>query len=390
MNKVEAKLDSILAGATLMQTASNHTNATLTHVRQLVEELVMLGMDGALPETFYQQLPMLEQLPVSLGGYARTLQTAHDEISAAINGDLSQYVVIGTNTMSSITMIDPSISTSDKKFLLKLSRRHFAGLAEEVTAPVIVPMAAALAVTNTSYVASVNQPLYEDWTAKKHTLEAATQVKGQLTTERAEKVRELNALTNRIRTFNPDVDLNNISKVMTLQTDISTIDQQLQGLDAQISQTQYDLSSVDERLRRVLPTGGADLNVIAKMEFSSTPQVVLDNTQDCVNYVVGKFAIPPNMATDAHKWNENILKLRDYGISSGQVPLEGSVLVMERDHPYADDRYGHVLYVEQVDNRGVWVTDNLHPDKAILLSDLTSETSGKNITYVYFPWHTKA
>jgi surface antigen len=390
MNEVEAKLESIQYGATTLQSASDHTTSTLTNVRQWVEELVMMGLVGTIPETFYQQLPTLEQLPVTLGEYARTLQTAHDDISAAINGNLAPFVIVeGVAILSSVPMIDPTVSANPKKFSLKLSRRHFGDVAEESIAPVIVPVMAAMTVTPTSYVSTFNQPLMQEWTAQKHTLESATQVREQLTTERAEKVRELNALTNRIRTFNPDANLDQISKVTTLKAELTAIDTQLQGVDAQIATTQHTFTQLDERLRRVLPSAGADLTLIEKMEFSSTPQIVVDNTQDCVNYVVQKFAIPPNMATDAHKWNENLLKLRDYGITSGQVPLEGSVMVMEREHAYGDDTYGHVLYVERVDEAGVWVTDNLHPNEPVLLTELTTETSGQNVSYLYFPWHTK-
>ena len=48
------------------------------------------------------------------------------------------------------------------------------------------------------------------------------------------------------------------------------------------------------------------------------------------------------------------------------------------------------MYVERVDNGVVWITDNNHPNMPIRLTDLTGETSGPNIHYLYFPWQTQA
>ena len=79
-----------------------------------------------------------------------------------------------------------------------------------------------------------------------------------------------------------------------------------------------------------------------------------------------------------------------YGITSGDVPLAGAVVVLEPDHPYADDVFGHVLYIERVEHGVAWVTDNLHPDTALPLTDLIDDVTGPNISYLYFPWHTQA
>jgi hypothetical protein len=62
---------------------------------------------------------------------------------------------------------------------------------------------------------------------------------------------------------------------------------------------------------------------------------------------------------------------------------------MERDHPYADDIFGHLMYVEKVEGNLIWVTDNNHATP-VLLSELTDELTGDNINYLYFPWRTKA
>lgn len=94
------------------------------------------------------------------------------------------------------------------------------------------------------------------------------------------------------------------------------------------------------------------------------------------------------MALDAHSWNDLVLEHPEYGISIGDQPLEGSVIVLEREHSYADDVFGHVLYVESVSDGEVWVTDNNNPEP-IRFSDLTDQTTGDLVSYLYFPWHTR-
>jgi hypothetical protein len=99
--------------------------------------------------------------------------------------------------------------------------------------------------------------------------------------------------------------------------------------------------------------------------------------------------IPAVIANDAYLWNDNVLRYAEYGISSGDVPLPGSVIAFEREHSWADSQYGHLMYVEKVVNGEVWITDNYHPNTAVRLTDITTEISGENVTYLYFPWHTR-
>jgi hypothetical protein len=89
-------------------------------------------------------------------------------------------------------------------------------------------------------------------------------------------------------------------------------------------------------------------------------------------------------------WDQAAVQLPQYGITSGDIPLTGSVMVLEPTHSYADDVFGHILYVEKVDHGIVWVTDNLHPDSPVQLTAIMDEISGPNVTYLYFPWHTQA
>ena len=158
-----------------------------------------------------------------------------------------------------------------------------------------------------------------------------------------------------------------------------------------------DIASLEKRLELVSPPPGADLEAIKALEGGETSQWIKDathnedNSVNCVNYVVNRMAIPPELPLNAHQWDEQAEKFgAKYGIQIGDQPLAGSVIVMEREHSYANDIYGHVMYVERVDPDGVvWVTDNTYSDKPVRLDHLTTELSGPYIHYLYFPWETK-
>jgi surface antigen len=108
-----------------------------------------------------------------------------------------------------------------------------------------------------------------------------------------------------------------------------------------------------------------------------------------VNYIAGRVPIPGDLAANAHLWDDRAAELTRFGIRVGSEPLTGSILVMETDHPFASDNYGHVMLVESVGSDGsIWVTDNTHPTP-VRLSDLTDEVTGDRIKYLYLPWYTR-
>jgi hypothetical protein len=60
---------------------------------------------------------------------------------------------------------------------------------------------------------------------------------------------------------------------------------------------------------------------------------------------------------------------------------------MQPEHSFANDQFGHVMYVERVENGMIWVTDNNNHTPR-LLNDMTDELTGPYIQYMYFPWQT--
>jgi surface antigen len=200
---------------------------------------------------------------------------------------------------------------------------------------------------------------------------------------------DLVALRDRLVAYDPTINLDSVPRLQVMEAQLSYYDTQITATQNEIDDLNTQLHALQTRLDRVKPAAGADLAVIASMEQTQTPTWVQANTYDCVKHVVGKVSIPNGMAQDAHLWDDLVQRMSEYGITVGDVPLKGSVIVLEREHAYASNAYGHLLYVERVDSSGVWVTDNNHPDP-IRLSDLTTETSGTNVKVLYFPWHTRA
>ncbi|MDX2161458.1 MAG: CHAP domain-containing protein [bacterium] len=174
------------------------------------------------------------------------------------------------------------------------------------------------------------------------------------------------------------------------QARLRDLDAAYQAARGEVEQLRAEADTLSRRLDLLMPEPGANTRLIQAMENGRSPEWLKDNTYDCVRYVVGRVNIPPELARDAYLWDDQAEVLREYGLRMGAEPMPGSILVMERAHPYADDVFGHVMVVERVDANGdVWVTDNFHPTEPVLLRDLTDETR-LHLRYLYLPWHTRA
>ncbi len=186
------------------------------------------------------------------------------------------------------------------------------------------------------------------------------------------------------------------ARIRGMQQQLADIDALIGGEQTTIDQLQQHIDQLTERLALVTPPPGADIDLIRSMEGSRTSEAILrathqaDNSVNCVNWVCTRAPIPPGIPTNARDWVNNAMNHPEYGIQVGDQPLTGSVIVMQPEHSFADDRFGHVMYVERVDPNGeVWVTDNFNHEP-VLLSRLTNEVSGPNIQFLYLPWQTQA
>lgn len=389
MSELEARLTTLQAGAEQFRRSSERVELSVQAAQREIDALLLTGYESPIAYLLLDELTRrraaINGLGAALRQMAEALQTAHDEIAAAVGDGHVDAPLIVRSAL-------PVTASAARAHILPPSRRKqrlVRASSPVPTEPAEASVPIGLAWTiSVPFVAAVNRTLHEDWNAARHRLQTSHSLREALLIERDQQREELNALSNRVLTFNPQAELEEIPQVAALQARIADLDAQIDHLSAQISVAEREFNALHERLQRVIPPANADIKLIAAMEHGQTAQAVLDNTYDCVRYVASRMAIPPGMATHAYLWDDNVARLTQYGLQVGDVPLEGSVLVMEREHPYANSAYGHVMYVERVDAHGVWVTDNNHPEP-VLLNRLTNETQA-HIRYVYFPWQTKA
>jgi surface antigen len=252
-----------------------------------------------------------------------------------------------------------------------------------------VPTAALVPMTGSWFVARVNRPLLDTLqAAEARLLQTRTQI-AALTEQRTGLVSDLAALRNRLLSHDPQTDLNQVRPLRMMQQQAQQLEQEIVHHEQQAAELNGEIALLRERLDRVQPAAGADWSVIRQMEQQQTPSYVLDNTYDCVRYVVGRVNIPDGLALNAYQWHEAAAQMPQLGIRVSDVPLVGAILQMDPQHSYADDAFGHVMVVERVQGGEVWVTDNVHPDVPVRLSDLTQETGGAYLRYLYLPWHTR-
>lgn len=244
-----------------------------------------------------------------------------------------------------------------------------------------------------AYANQHNQAMMQELTRQQAALETEQSNLSTLEGRRAEIQGELDRLTQVLGTT---AGVTPNARVRGLREQLAAIDAEIAASQQNIENATNNIASLQDRLERVSPGAGADLELIASLEGSRTSDAILnatrqaDNSVNCVNFVCSRMPIPPGIPNNAYLWPENALRHPEYGIKMGDVPLPGSVMVMQPEHSFADDRFGHVLYVERVEPDGsVWVTDNFN-HTPVLLSSLTDEVSGPNITYMYFPWETQA
>jgi hypothetical protein len=238
------------------------------------------------------------------------------------------------------------------------------------------------------YLSRFNRPVYIELVNSRDNLQGERDNLADLHILRAEKVSDLQALENRMASAGvTNIDMQ--PRIQTMRSEIARIDQDIRGTENNIQAIETRIAELEERLARVAPGRGANIDLIRGLENSETMDSIRQQTYGCVNHIVSKMPIPPGIPNDAYLWNENAETFAEYGITTGDVPLIGSVIVFEREHSFADDQFGHLMYVERVENGEVWITDNYNPDVPVRLSDITSEVSGENVTYLYFPWHTR-
>ncbi len=386
MTTLEVRLDSLRTAASDIQQASRAISEALDAVQMEVASLYALGLPagsvGGFSAVYAAEASSMSEWPLTLARFASNLEHAADDIQQAMNQPARPIA----------PLVLPFIPESVP---LALWGRGFNYQSKNKAAPMVIDLTTnktkvAASVPLGSYVAAINQPLYSALQREQREMGNNQLLVSVLMQTRATRLEDLTALKNNLLSYDPNTDLRHTPRVQALEAEIQGYDQQITSTQQTINQQQANINTLTERLSRVQPGAGADLTLLQALEHGETNPWVKANTQDCVNYIATRVPIPDGLARDAYLWNEQAAALRQYGVTSGNTPLVGSVLVMEKAHPYADPVYGHLMLVQAVDSDGaVWVTDNNHPTVPVKLGDLTGETGGANISYLYLSWFTQ-
>jgi hypothetical protein len=354
-------------------------------IQQVLDTLLAYGLHNpALADfelLYLAQRSKMDTWAQQVSLFASKLSAAAEEISLAV-AQQNEGTVVVSPSIAALLAANSGLYTLHPA-RVRREKPAFAPVIRPATAESVPPPKL------TDYISTQNRPLHALMLQKHDTLTLAKQDLATLQTTRTAKLEELAATQNRIISYDRSIEVDKAPRIIAIKDEIAALETRITDTQIHIQTLETDIATLQTRLERVAPGAGADLDLIARMENSETLAIIKDNTQDCVKYIVTRMAIPPGLPTDAHLWNENALRLTEYGITVGDMPLEGSVLVMETSHSYADDVYGHVMYVEKIADGNIYITDNLHPTP-VSLASLTDEINGANITYLYFPWQTKA
>jgi hypothetical protein len=372
-DEIQVKLSDLRGAAEQMRFSCLRIDESAQTVKGIIAGLYDAGYDGGAGTfalLYAQTYGDMDDRLRDLSEFAGKLSGAADDVERAIT---------------------PRFATLDA--LYKASGRNLTDLnaISSAIAPPTPPMPVQPEILDNAnvYLNAANRPLFNQLLLDKTALTNAQTEVNTLTAQRATVQADLTALKNRLLSYDPNTNMSNVPRVVALEEQIKLLDGQITAAQTRVETMGGYADALTTRLNRVMPGMNADISLIQGMETAQTAPWVKANTQDCVNYIVGKLPVPDGMAGNAYLWNDRAAALPQYGITTGNVPLAGSVLVMEQAHPYADPVFGHLMYVERADATGIWITDNLHAEP-VNLADLTPDINSPNLSYLYFPWHTHA
>lgn len=373
MSEVSVRLSELHNASENLRQSAYRLQLAVDNVIPLIDQSLLDALPNSENVVLYQShKAKIAGFPAQVRQFADNLDQAADDIEYAVDGQKAGVVV---------HFYAPKRAKFGKHSDASLLTSSYMNSADS---PSHIKM------TIDDYVSGRNQALYNELKATQSHLDDRTTAMTLLINQRNVVAEDLSALKNRMLSYDPttEVDLN--PRMLTLQTQLDNLDSQIETLQTEVDNLQVDVQQMTERLDRVAPAVGAEVDAIIGLEDAENPTWMKNSTFGCVNHVVNKMPLPNGVPRDALLWDDAALQLPQYGISWGDTPLEGAVLQLDPSHPYADDQYGHVLYVERVENGVVWVTDNIHPDDPIRLDTIMSKLEGEDMRYMYFPWHTRA
>lgn len=377
MTEVKFKIGQMNEAVDRFRRAGHNIDLSIQRVHLLIQTL-----EAQLPELvgqYHSQRAFMEQWSAVLIEFAGKLDGASEDLRLAMEQSGTEFA-----------HIQPPPALPPHLLASHLHDQLLREILEDVPIPEPATPAPPDNMAIDAYLSETNRPLYDSLIEERAHLTAQEAQLDTLIAERGRLVEDLEALENRIMAFEGTQTVSTVPRLEVLRGQITVLDTQIDAMQGTIDGIRDEVGQMVTRLERIALPEGADLGLVMSLENGETAEIVVQNTEGCVNHVVTRAPVPTNLARDAHLWDDIVRDNPELGIRIGDQPLVGSIIVMEAEHSFADDVNGHLLYVERIEGDQVWVTDNNNPDEAVLLNDLTDELDGENIHYLYLPWHTQA
>lgn len=300
--------------------------------------------------------------------FAILLDQAHQDFSSAM-----------TENARTIRLKDASV-----KDLAALPQQKAGAPLENLEAKIFNPT------FDLPYVSPNNQLLWDKYSGIQEEIKLHQTQIDELLLSKSRLIEDHQFIQIRLKSYGNEAQVNLSHQESSFTQSVSEIDAKIEVIQAKITDLNQNGDVLFHRLQRVGIGEEANIDLIKKLEHGKLFSWDVPQEYGCVRHIAQRMPVPAKILQDARLWDNFAMDHPEYGIGIGSEPLQGSVIVMEPEHTFANDTYGHLMYVEKVENGEVWITDNFHPSESVRLSDLTKELSGANIHYLYFPWHTSA
>ncbi len=375
---VQGKIAALRQAAVKFRMSSHQIHAAVREVAQIADDVNAIANSPASDDwvlRFGNQRGWIDGWADTLARFGANLESAADQLESAAGTPPTESGVPPPPSETALPMAPEAQESPPREAVRTGIRPDDSDWAK--------PTARARMPRPEEYLSGFNRARYDSLGEHMRLIDVKESELAALDSQRDAAARSAWMLRERLSANHPDV--------IAAEDRLNTLTERMEKTARDLAESRALVETIQHRLELIRPGYGADVREIRAMESYTNPVWLRENTFDCVRYIVERMPLPAAIARDAHLWDDlaRSSELARYGITQGREPLPGSVLVMEREHSFADDIYGHVMYVERVDADGsVWVTDNHHAEP-VRLSDLTDELDSPNMRYLYFSWHTR-
>lgn len=278
--QVQARISGMRQAARELRASGNRIQESVRQVQLIGDSLIaQRGFEGAgarhFETNYLAARGRMNDWGQVLSDFAAKLEGAADDLEQAlVDSQAYQAIALREGGESLISAHVPGLTAAP----LGLS-----ALGSAAEAPAPVPLDA--------YVAGSNRSLHNELRDLRSEIESNEALLATLGEEREQRVQDMLALRNRLSGEGLDPEKAAV-RLQGIQTQIDQIDAQISSTQGEIATMQGRVADITERLELVKPAPGADLQLIASLEHSTTNEWIQRNTQDCVQHITHKLAIP--------------------------------------------------------------------------------------------------